>query len=61
MKKSKNVTLNYYETKQDNLKKRQYKITLPVKLVDEVGWKPKDRLHVFVNRKRHLEIRKPKS
>jgi hypothetical protein len=61
MKKSKNITLNYSETKQNNLKKRQYKITIPAKMIDYLGWKAKDILKVWINRKKHIEMRKSES
>lgn len=57
-KKSKRITLNYHETIQDNKSKRQYKITLPVKMVDILEWKAKDKLKVWLNNKKHIEIRK---
>ena len=58
MKKSKIVTLHYYETKQNNKTKRQYKITLPAKLIDILHWKPGDRLKAFINKKHNIELRK---
>lgn len=58
MKKSKYIKLHYFKTKQDDKTKRQYKITLPAKMIDYLGWKAKDMLKIWVNNKRHVEIRK---
>ena len=58
-KKSKTVKLNYHETTQNGLKKRQYKLTLPNKIIDRLGWKKGDNLKVWKHRKKpQIEIRK---
>lgn len=54
MKQSKYIKLNYVESKG----KKQYRITLPIKMVTKLGWKAKDKLKIWINRKRHIEIRK---
>ena len=58
-KKSKIVTLNYYETKQNELTKRQYRVTLPPKMVESLDMKAKDKLKVWVNKeKKQIRIKK---
>jgi len=57
-KRSKLVILNYYENKQGNLIKKQYKITLPKPLIDQLKWEKGDILKIWINNKKHLEIRK---
>jgi hypothetical protein len=59
-KKSKDVTLICVKTKQDNLDKRQFRITLPTYIIDELDWKHGDKLKVWINPKKHVQIRKKK-
>ncbi len=59
MKKGKNIKLYYYETEQDGLKKRQYRLTLPAKMIDKLGWEAGDTLKVWTHAKKpQIEIRK---
>jgi len=58
VKRSKEVTLTHIKTKQGKLKKEQFRITLPVRMIKELGWKAKDKLKVWINPKKHIEIRK---
>jgi hypothetical protein len=56
-KKSKVASLNYFISKE---KKKQYRITLPPKMVKSLGWKPKDKLKVWVNKeKKQIRIKRP--
>lgn len=58
-KKSKIITLNYYETKQNGLTKRQFRVTLPPKMIESLEMKAKDKLKVWVNKeKKQVRIRK---
>jgi len=58
IKKSKDVKLSHFKKKQGSLIKEQYKVTLPVSMIRELGWKKADTLKVWINPKKHLEIRK---
>ena len=55
--KSKYVKLTYFKFK-DNGEKRQARISLPVKMIDKLKWKAGDKLKVWINKKKHIEIRK---
>ena len=55
-KKSKIVTLNYFQSKAG---KRQYRITIPPKMIESLIWKAKDKLKVWVNKeKKQIRIKK---
>jgi len=56
-KKSKYVKLTYFK-KKANGHKRQARISLPVKMIDKLKWKKGDVLKVWINKKKHIEIRK---
>lgn len=58
VKKSKDVMLLYTKTEQKGLTKEQYKVTLPAQMVRKLGWMAKDKLKVWINRKKHIEVRK---
>lgn len=57
-KKSKIVTLNYFQSKAG---KRQYRVTIPPKMVESLEWKAQDKVKVWVNReKKQIRIKKHK-
>lgn len=58
VKKSKDLRLSHYTTKQGELTKEQYKVTLPAPMVRKLEWKKGDLLKIWINPKRHLELRK---
>ena len=49
-KKVKIVTLNYFETKQNGLIKRQYRVTIAPKAIESLELKAHDKLKVWVNK-----------
>ena len=57
VKQSKDVKLSHFKKTQGNLEKEQYKVTLPAKMVRQLGWKKGDKLKIWINPKKHLEIR----
>ena len=40
------------------LTKEQYKVTLPVQMIRKLGWEAKEKLKVWINQKKHIEMRK---
>ena len=58
VKKSKDVMLLYTKTEQKGLTKEQYKVTLPVQMIRKLGWEAKEKLKVWINQKKHIEMRK---
>ena len=58
-KKVKIVTLNYFETKQNDIIKRQYRVSIAPKMIESLEMKAKDKLKVWVNKeKKQIRIKK---
>ncbi len=55
-KRSKIATLNYFKSREG---KRQCRVSIPPKFVEELGWKPKEKLKVWIfKEKKQIRIKK---